>query len=181
MIISANVLNLLCKQYSHELANSIFYAALQSWAEMRGLDGAAAFMDKQSKGERSHADMVLGYIHSRNEQLAFMPLDVPDLAVLSFVDLFTKAQERELATTEAIGAIREQAEAERDMMTCAWLMQPTGLIIEQIEEENTIQTILDRISARMGNVPLDSADVYQAEMPGEVMHDIDVWISKAFA
>lgn len=181
MIISANILSLLCRQYSHELANSIFYASLGSWAEMRGLDGTAAFMAKQSKGERDHADMVLGYIHDRNEQLAFQPLEVPDLGVASFKEMFDKTQARERETTDAIAEIKSQAEAEGDMMTCAWLMQPAGLIIEQVEEENTIQTILDRLSARMGNVMLDSSDVSMAEMPGEVIHDIDCWIGKAFA
>jgi len=181
MILSANILTLLCRQYSHEIANSLFYTSLHSWAEMRGLDGTAAYMAKQAAGERGHADLILGYIHDRNEQLTLssldMPAEVPAEVPASFVDLFLLAQARERMTTDMIAAIKAQSEIEGDIFTCAWLMQPASLIIEQIEEERTIQTILDRITARRGLVPMDSSSsVDMAEMPGEVIHDIDVWI-----
>jgi len=177
MILSANVLTLLCRQYSHEIANSLFYASLQSWAEMRGLDGTAAYMAAQAKGELAHADKVLRYIHDRNEQLALAPLEIQATAPASFVDLFMLSQARERLTTDMIAAIKAQAEAEGDMLTCAWIVQPSGLAMEQIEEERTIQTILDRITARRGMVPLDASEgVDMAEMPGNVIHDIDCWI-----
>jgi len=177
MILSANVLTLLCRQYSHEIANSLFYASLQSWAEMRGLDGTAAYMAAQAKGELAHADIVLGYIHDRNEQLALAPLEIQATAPASFVDLFMLSQARERLTTDMIAAIKAQAEAEGDMLTCAWIVQPSGLAMEQLEEERTIQTILDRITARRGMVPLDASEgVDMAEMPGNVIHDIDCWI-----
>jgi ferritin len=177
MILSANVLTLLCRQYSHEIANSLFYASLQSWAEMRGLDGTAAYMAHQAAHEREHADMVLGYIHDRNEQLTIAGLDLPPASPASFVDLFMLAQARERLTTDMIAEICTQADAEGDWLTRAWLMQPAGLAMEQIEEERTIQTILDRIAARRGMVPLDASEgIDMAEMPGNVVHDIDCWI-----
>jgi ferritin len=176
MILSANVLTLLCRQYSHEIANSLFYASLQSWAEMRGLDGTAGYMAAQSKGELAHADEVLKYIHDRNEQLV-APLEIQVTAPASFVDLFMLSQARERLTTDMIAAIKAQAEAEGDMLTCAWIVQPSGLAMEQLEEERTIQSILDRITARRGMVPLDASEgVDMAEMPGNVIHDIDCWI-----
>ena len=177
MILSANVLTLLCRQYSHEIANSLFYASLQSWAEMRGLDGTAAYMEHQAAHEREHADLVLGYIHDRNEQLTLAGLDLPMESPASFVDLFMLAQARERLTTDMIAEICTQADAEGDMLTRAWLIQPAGLAMEQIEEERTTQTILDRMTARRGMVPLDASDlVDMAEMPGNVIHDIDCWI-----
>lgn len=178
MILSANLLTLLCRQYAHEVTNSLVYASFQSWADMRGLDGTAAFFASQAKGERDHADMVLKYIHDRSEQLAVMPIDVSGaVAPSSFVGLFLAAQELERGTSDAIAEIRAQAEVERDMMTCAWLVQPSGLVMEQIEEEATIQTILDRITARRGLVPLNGElEADMAEMPGEIIHDIDCWI-----
>jgi len=169
MILSANVLTLLCRQYSHEIANSLFYALLQSGAEMRGLDGTAAYMAHQSTHEREHADMILGYIHDRNEQLTIAGLDLPPASPASFVDLFVLAQARERLTTDMIAEICTQADAEGDWLTRAWLMQPDGLAMEQIEEERTTQAILDRIAARRGMVDM-------AEMPGNVVHDIDCWI-----
>jgi len=177
MILSANVLTLLCRQYSHEIANSLFYASLQSWAEMRGLDGTAAYMAAQGLDELKHAGQVLDYIHDRNEQLALSAFDLPAASPASFVDLFMLAQARERLTTDMIAEIDAQATSEGDMLTRAWLIQPSGLAMEQLEEERTIQTILDRITARRGMVPLDASEgVDMAEMPGNVIHDIDCWI-----
>ena len=177
MILSANVLTLLCRQYSHEIANSLFYASLQSWAEMRGLDGTAAYMAHQSTHEREHADMILRYIHDRNEQLTIAGLDLPPASPASFVDLFMLAQARERLTTDMIAEIDTQAEAEGDMLTCAWILQPSGLAMEQIAEEREAQTILDRITARRGMVQLDASEgIDMAEMPGNVVHNIDCWI-----
>jgi len=177
MILSANVLTLLCRQYSHEIANSLFYASLQSWAEMRGLDGTAAYMAHQSTHERVHADMILRYIHDRNEQLTIAGLDLPPASPASFVDLFVLAQARERLTTDMIAEIDTQAKNEGDMLTCAWILQHAGLAIEQVAEEREIQTILDRITARRGMVQLDASEgIDMAEMPGNVIHDIDCWI-----
>jgi ferritin len=177
MILSANVLTLLCRQYSHEIANSLFYASLHSWAEMRGLDGTAGYMAKQGADELKHAGQVIDYIHARNEQLSLAPLDIPETSPASFIDLFMLSQARERLTTDMIAAIKAQAESEGDLLTCAWIVQPDGLAMEQLEEERTIQTILDRITARRGMVPLDASEgVDMAEMPGNVIHDIDCWI-----
>jgi ferritin len=163
MILSANMISFLTAQYGNETANSVFYASLQSWAEMRGLDGTAAFLEKQSKGERDHADMILSYIHDRNEQLKSVDMSILPAVPVDFPSLFAMVQGREQATSEQIYAIKAQAEAEGDAMTCAWIMQPGGLILEQCEEERLIQTIIDRITIR-------GTDAATA-------HDIDVWIS----
>ena len=112
MILSGNILKLLSVQYSHETANSIFYTALQSWADMRGLTGTASFLHKQAEGEREHADKVLAYIHDRNEQLTPEPVTVPPVNPAAFTDLFTLAQARERLTTEMILGIKAQAEAQ---------------------------------------------------------------------
>jgi ferritin len=146
MILSGNVLKLLTVQYSHEIGNFIFYTALQSWADMRGLTGTSAFFRKQAEGERTHADKILEYIHSRNQQLTPDVIGIPTETPSNFTDLFTLSLEREQMTSELILSIKAQAEAESDGGTCQWLLDPDGLIKEQVEEENIIQTILDRIA-----------------------------------
>jgi ferritin len=163
MILSANMLAFLTAQYGHETGNSLFYAALWSWAEMRGLDGTAAFFAAQSKDEQEHAEKVLAYIHDRNEQLGAISVDFSPTVPADFAGLFTLAQAREQATTAQIYALKAQAMAENDYATCAWLDAPGGLILEQIEEERVIQNILDRIAIR-GTDPA-------------AVHDIDVWIA----
>lgn len=176
MTLSNNLLVLLSRQYFHEISNSILYTHLFSWADMRGLDGTSGFFKKQADGERSHADMVLSYISDRNLELLPNPVELPPVAPKNYRELFLLAQDRERLTTEKIAEIKAQAEAESDMMTCAWLMQPGNLVMEQIEEENIIQTIIDRLDARSNMVPLQNMDAVPADAGGNIIHDIDVWL-----
>ena len=176
MLLSSSILSLLSKQYYHETANALTYTMLQSWAEFHGLDGTASFFGKQAGDEHKHASMVLDYIHARNEKIAPGPVpeikDAPD----QFRASFELAQAIERATTDAVNAIKAQAELEADHATCVWLAMPGGLILEQVEEENTIQTIIDRITARAGGVSFDGSDVFPADLPGNIIHDIDCWL-----
>lgn len=162
MLLSATMLSALSAQYAQEVSNALFYARLQSWAEMRGLDGAAAHFERQADDEMGHAKKVLGYIHDRNEELQPLPVTVSPDAPADFVSAFRMAQERERATSDAIALLLAQAEG--DPMTCAWLTQPGGLVLEQVEEERLAQTILDRITAR------------GEENTGNATHDIDCWL-----
>lgn len=166
MILSENMLALLSAQYAHEYSNALFYDALHSWADMRGFDGSAAFLKAQSDGERAHAAKVLAYIGDRNAELAPMVPEIVAAKPATLLELFQSVRTRETDTTDAIYAIRAQAEAEGDAATCAWLMQPDGLIIEQIEEERVSQTILDRWAMRSVG----------GGVSGEIDHDMDVWI-----
>jgi len=146
MILSSNILSLLTAQYSHETANGIFYTALQSWADRRGLTGTASFFRKQAEGERVHADKILEYIHNRNDQLTVIAVPLQAVEPTSFENLFTLAIERERLTSEMILAIKSQAESIGDHATCQWLLDPEGLVKEQVEEENILQTIIDRMN-----------------------------------
>lgn len=177
MLLSSNLLAMLSAQYAHEISNSMFYSLLGSWASMRGLTGTAKLCAKQAEGEIAHAKSVIAYIDARNEQMVYAALLPPGEPPSTFLDMFKMIQERERATTEAIIAIQREAGAENDFVTSAWLFKPDGLLLEQIEEENLAQTILDRIAARMGNIPMQQGtEVMMASEEGAAIHDIDVWI-----
>ena len=179
MILSANMLSLLSSQYAHEASNALKYAALQSWADMRGLDGTASFFEKQSKGETDHANKVLAYIQARNEQLQVCPIDWNIAIPGSYQGAFASALEIERATTDKLYALKEQAEAERDLASCAWLMQSDGLILEQVEEERVIQSVIDRILVRTGALPiLMGEDVPMSSETGSAVHDIVAWLKE---
>jgi ferritin len=162
MILSANMLTFLSAQFIKEIYNSVAYAQLQSWADMHGFNGAAKFFASQSSDEVGHSKEVLDYIHARNEMVSAPPSSLGPIAIPGYEGLFRFALALEQETTEALYAIKAQADAEGDLMTCAWLMRSGGLILEQVEEENVIQTILDRIDSR----GIDPA----------AAHDIDVWL-----
>lgn len=163
--LSAVTLALLQEQYRHETANSLRFVARASWARYRGLEATADFFLSESEGERKHADAVRCWIEDRNEALTPEPITYADASAFeSFVSMFRGALEIEQETTRRLNAIYDAALTERDFQL---VTQVSELVVEQIEEENTYQTILDRIASR-GN---DDA----------TMHDIDMWIGERFA
>lgn len=164
MLLASTISALLSRQYYHEIGNHIFYSILASWADNRGLDGAVAFCKKQAAGELEHALSIAKYITDRNDELA--PGAVPSAEKpTDFENLFTAVQARELMTTDFIMELLSVATRDGDAATAAWLNAPGGLVLEQVEEENLIQTILDRIAVRR-----------QGDESGAWIHDIDEWL-----
>jgi len=145
--LSATIREALSLQYAHEVANSLKYRYRQSWAEFRGLTGAAKYFAKEAEGETAHANMVLSYLIDRNEELLIKPIPNAELPIADFVTIFKTSQEVELATTELIKGLLVAARSEADFQTEQWLLRPDGLLAIQTEEENEIQTILDRIDS----------------------------------
>lgn len=158
-ILSSNVKNLLIAQYYHELRNQISYTARASLAAYKGLDGIAGFFGKQASGEAAHAAQVLQFLEDRNECLTVQSVVSPDPIADDLAQWFLTSQTIERDTTEKLKALAGAALEEMDLQTFYWA---ADLIKEQTEEENIIQTVLDRISST-NNSPC-------------LVHDIDTWI-----
>lgn len=169
--LSPTIREALSLQYAHEVANSLKYRYRQSWAEFRGLDGCAKYFAKEADGEIEHSKIVARYLFDRNEELIVKPILNSELPLADFVSIFTTSQEVELGTTELIKGLLALARSEGDFQTEQWLFKPDGLLAIQTEEENEIQTILDRIGQYQiaGMEPEDM---------GEMIHQIDMWIAE---
>lgn len=158
-----NILGLLQAQWKMETANSMRYRALASRMRCLGWEGSADFFDAEAKGEAHHARKVQRYLEQRNECLDATLVFTETFVNMSLTDAFNAAMTAETNTTSALQALYEVAQIEKDFLTVEWLR---GLLAIQAEEENTYQTILDRITGR----GQDSA----------TEHDIDVWVVKVF-
>ena len=161
--LSANMITALCGQYQIETMNAFRYTEMASWARYRGLEGIAGFLAGQAEGERGHAAKVLTYLESRNEKLEIFPFQYQVGSEWLDIDqLMLGAYYIEIETTASLYRLHFAADAEGDLMSGQWLMDPAGLIKEQVEEENLAQTILDRFAQ------------YPA-CPGRT-HDLDLWV-----
>jgi ferritin len=80
------------------------------------------------------------------------------------VKTFESALIVEQTTTSMIEDMLKAARGERDYMTEQWLLEPSGLLKEQVEEENLYQTIIDRIN--------------QMRNSASLAHDLDVYLSE---
>ena len=175
-MLSRQILDLLQKQFQHETANSLRYVARASWARYRGFEAVGKFFDGEAKGERHHAKAVRKYIEDRNEAVDPSGFAFSDTSEFGTFDvLFTSALVVEQTTTDMLSEIFKQAMLLGDAMTVVWVQD---LIREQIEEENTYQTIIDRMIQRGGGGDQVSALANFNRDPS-AEHDIDVWMGGA--
>jgi ferritin len=166
--LSLGMIDLLSKQYQHETCNSLRYYQRAIFAEQLGLNNIASFFKRQASGERDHADRVLQFAIDRNVIIPISGLTFTDADIMPGaepVDLFRSALIVEENTTAMLENMLGAARDERDYMTEQWLLDPAGLIKEQVEEHSLYTSILDRIAQMSGPT---------------VLHDLDVWIGKTY-
>jgi ferritin len=140
--LSSATLALLNSQYGHEKRNQLIYESMASAMDFVGLTGSASFLRKQADGESQHAKAVYDYINLRNQKAIAVIVDFPE-SPSDFFMVFNSVKHVESDTTDKLLRIGNQAFNEGDLQTFFWASE---LIKEQSEEENVIQTILDRIA-----------------------------------
>ena len=130
------------KQIAQEGFASYYYLGMASWCQLKGFDGAATFMYRQSEEERAHMLKLFHYINETGGH-AYAPQIVksPD-KFKSIVDVFTLALRQEQANTKSINSLVELCLKEKDYSTFNFLQ---WYVAEQHEEEMVFKGILDKI------------------------------------
>lgn len=122
--------------------SSQIYLAMASWAEVKGFEGIATFMYNQSDEERLHMLKLVKYINQRGGEAKIPQVEEPHLDHTSFKTLFTQLFEHEVLVSQSINELVHISLQEKDYATHNFLQ---WYVAEQIEEESTARTILDKI------------------------------------
>ena len=130
------------EQIKIEAESSQIYLAMASWAEVKGFDGIATFMFRQSDEERMHMLKLIKYVNQRGGQAAISALEEPKLDYSSFQALFSQLYRHEVFVSESINNLVDIALTQKDYATSNFLQ---WYVSEQIEEEATAKVILDKI------------------------------------
>ncbi|MDR0227794.1 MAG: ferritin [Flavobacteriaceae bacterium] len=131
------------KQIKIEGDSSQIYLAMASWAEVQGFEGIATFMFAQADEERMHMLKLVKYINQRGGEAVIPAVSQPELDHSSFKTLFKQLFEHEVFVSQSINDLVHIALEERDYATHNFLQ---WYVAEQIEEESTARTILDKIN-----------------------------------
>lgn len=131
------------KQIKVEADSSQIYLAMASWAEVQGFEGISAFMYKQSDEERMHMLKLVKYANQRGGEAKIPNVIEPVLDCSSFKALFTQLFEHEVMVSQSINELVHISLQEQDYATHNFLQ---WYVSEQIEEEATARTILDKIN-----------------------------------
>lgn len=142
-MLSEELLKSLNKQVKIEGDSSQIYLEMASWAEIQGFEGIATFMYAQSDEERQHMLKLIKYINQRGGEADIPAITKPELDHTSFKTLFKQLLEHEVFVSQSINELVHIALTERDYATHNFLQ---WYVAEQIEEEATARTILDKIN-----------------------------------
>lgn len=142
-MLSKSLEKILNNQVKLEGDSSQIYLAMASWAENQGFEGIAAFMYSQSDEERMHMLKLVRYINQRGGEANIPQIEEPELDHTSFKTLFTQLFEHEVMISRSINELVHITLQEKDYATHNFLQ---WYVAEQIEEEATARTILDKIN-----------------------------------
>ncbi len=142
-MLSKSLEKVLNNQVKLEADSSQIYLAMASWAENQGFEGIATFMYSQSDEERMHMLKLVKYINQRGGEAKIPQIEEPKLDHTSFKTLFTQLFEHEVMISKSINELVHITLQEKDYATHNFLQ---WYVAEQIEEEATARTILDKIN-----------------------------------
>ncbi|MFI0429824.1 ferritin [Mariniflexile sp. HMF6888] len=142
-MLSKNIEKALNNQIRIEAESSQIYLAMACWAEVKGLEGVAGFMYKQSQEERDHMLKLVKYVNERGGHAQVSALAAPNVTFNSFKEMFEELYKHEVFVSESINELVHISLQEKDYSTHNFLQ---WYVAEQIEEEAMARTILDKIN-----------------------------------
>ncbi|OPX56507.1 ferritin [Oceanospirillum multiglobuliferum] len=134
--------NRLNEQINLEFFSSNLYLQMSAWAEHKGYEGCAAFLQKHADEEMQHMKRLFTYVNETGAMAQIGTIDAPASDYQSIKDLFEKVFEHECLITQKINELAHTAFTEQDYSTFSFLQ---WYVAEQHEEEKLFKGILDKI------------------------------------
>lgn len=147
-MLNERLLEALNDQVNFEFYSSYTYLAMASYAESVDLSGFANFFRVQAQEELFHAMKFYDYIFQKNGTVTLNTIPKPNGSYESMMDVFNKGYEHEQEVTKKIYTLADIANEEREHATISLLK---WFIDEQVEEENTFNSLLKKIRRAEGN------------------------------
>jgi ferritin len=154
MSIHPDVMDALNNQIALEMHASASYLAMASWCDQRELLHSKAFFYKQAEEEREHGMKIFHFINDAGG--AAISPSVPEVnnEFESLRDIYEKSLDQEIQVTESIYKCFKAARETNDYASEIFLQ---WFVNEQVEEEDTVRSILDTFDLMEG-MPLKMID-----------------------
>ena len=142
-MLSKEMTDSLNDQIGLENYSSNLYLQMSAWAEIKGLDGCAAFLRAQAQEELAHMHRLFKYVYETGALAVIGAVKAPPTQFESVSDLFAQVYAHEQFITSKINELMSLAIREEDHATVNFLQ---WYVAEQHEEEHTMQKVLDKIN-----------------------------------
>ena len=130
------------EQIKREEESSRIYLAMASWCQVKGYPGAAGWLYAQVEEERLHQSKFIHYLNDRGGHALLSSLVKPPTSFKSLQDIYEQTLKHEEYISQSINDLYGLTVKEKDFSTGNFLQ---WFINEQIEEESTARTILDKL------------------------------------
>ncbi len=142
------MLDALNQHMNAEFYSAYFYLSMAAYFEGEGLPGFANWMQIQFEEEQFHAFKFFKYIAERGGRCQLEAIEAPPEQWKSTTDVFQSTLAHEQGVTERINNLMSLAIEEQDFATVNFLQWFVG---EQVEEEASVNTILDQLKLVEGD------------------------------
>lgn len=131
-------------QLQMELQAHYNYLGMSAHFEDSPYAGFAKWMRLQAAEEYGHAMRVYDYLSERNAAIVLLPIEAPKTGSgKTPLEVFQTSLKQEQSVTKAINALYELALKEKEYNTLQFL---DWFLKEQVEEENAVTDIIDRLT-----------------------------------
>lgn len=142
MKIKPAIEDLINQQIQMEFESRYAYLAMSAWFETTPFQGFASWMRRQASEENFHAMKFFDYLNDRFGTVKLLPIGEPAADFGSPLAAFRASLAHEQKVTASIHALYEAAMAEKDFATLEFL---NWFLSEQVEEEKTVQDVIDEL------------------------------------
>ncbi len=134
--------DILNSQVTAEYESALIYTQLSYELERHSFPGMSAWMAAQAAEERNHADKIAAHMLARGVRVQLGDISIEPIKVDAPITAFEMALRHERKISEMIREIARVADAVEDYDSRSLV---NWFLSEQIEEEDTVSQIVDRI------------------------------------
>lgn len=141
-MLSEKITSALNEQMKWEMYSANLYLAMSAYFSDIGLHGFANWMRIQYQEETDHALKFYDFVLSRGGAAKLSAIDEPPAQWTNALEAFKAAAAHEAEVTRRINELVHLAKAEHDFATDVFLQ---WFVTEQVEEEESVKNIIDRL------------------------------------
>lgn len=142
-MLNEKLLNLLNQQVNKELYSSYLYFTMSNHLHELSFYGASNWFKKQASEEFEHATKLMDYIHQENGKVHLEAIKVEPFKFQTLKEAFEITLKHEQYVTSLIHDLFALARELKDYRSELFL---TWFVNEQSEEENSVNTLLEKIN-----------------------------------
>lgn len=142
-MLTQKIQNAINEQINAEMWSAYLYLSMATYCHHEGKTGMARWFEVQFREEQDHAKILFNYMVSRNGRVILKAIDTVPTTWNSLLNVFEETLKHEKEVTAMIDNLYVISGQEKDYATQSMLK---WFIDEQVEEEDSAQTVIDHLN-----------------------------------